>query len=112
MNTIRLTEQEFNSLIEESVKRVIEEGKWSDLLATGALGAGLTAGVVGTLTQDQKQSDYYPEEDNITMVSSDEPDYEDFEEVAPENPEDAWNINGVSESKIRDILRQEISKVL
>ena len=114
-NTIRLTEQEFNALIEESVKRVIAEGKFGkvgDWLGAAALGGSLAAGAAGTMMQDPKQSDYYPEEDNIAMVHQDDPDYGDFEEVAPEDPEDAWHIDGVSESKIRSILRQEISKVL
>ena len=111
--TLRLTEQEFNTLIEESVKNAINEIKWGDIgngLAAGALGAGLTAGAVGTLTQDPKQSDYWQEEEDIRPLTNVD-DY-DFETDAPEVPEDAWKLNGVSESKIRRIVRNELYKVL
>ena len=115
-NTIRLTEQEFNALIEESVRRIINEGKWGkvgDWLGAAALGGSLAAGAAGTMMQDPKQSNYYPQEDNITMVHPDDEDViDDFSIEAPEDEADAWKFESKFNSRLDRIIKEEISKVL
>ena len=122
-NTIRLTEQEFNTLISESVKRAIEEGKFGDFmkkagkgvantLAAGALGGSLAAGAIGTIAQEPKYSDTddVPSEEVVM-------DYED--EISPfdgEVDDSTFNKIKFKESKLNNriaqIIREEISKVL
>lgn len=122
-NTIRLTEQEFNTLIENSVKKVISEGKYGKLgnwLAAGALGGSLAAGGVGTVLQEPEHIHNAnkteitfpgtPEDEQVTqwMVSHNIED-------TPENRQEVWEKMCESKSKrinIDKIIREEISKVL
>lgn len=119
--TLRLTEQEFNTLIEESVKNAINEIKWGKVgnaLATGAMAASLAIPPVKMAMDSDKQSQYNdPQETEISMVSKDDNDERvtqwmidhDIEDT-PENRQDVWS--QMFESKIRRIVRSELSKVL
>lgn len=133
-NTIRLTEQEFNRLVEASVMQVLNEGKFGDFAMKvgkgigktalyGALGLGsLYAIDKGVENQEKYQQSLNrhasamqgPTEDAITKWIQDN-DMED----TPQNREIAWgHINNMlqNESKrnnrLSQIIREEISKVI
>ena len=135
-NTIRLNEQEFNKLIEESVKQVLSEGKFGDFakkvgkgVGTAALCGALGAGSLYCLDKGLENQERYeqqlnkdarmqlpPMEDEVSQWLEDH-NLED----TPKNREYAWDYlrdvsNHKNESKSHDrisqIIREEISKVL
>lgn len=116
-NEIRLTEQELYSIIKESVIETLNEGKWGkvgDWLSAGALGAGLTAGAVGTMVQDPKYSDDVDMPSHEITVQPDEDEYEFETDIDPkyaENDELRFNESKMSK-KIDRIIDEALSKVL
>jgi hypothetical protein len=128
-NTIRLTEQEFNALIEESVKRIINEGKWGDALknvgkkvgkGAAATAFALGAGALGVspLLDEPNHIDNGNPETEITMPSQEEKAIDWLEthgmEVNDENIAKVFNQLGESKfnSRLDRIIKEEISKVL
>jgi hypothetical protein len=133
-NVIRLTEQEFNALIQEAVTQVLNEGKFGDIAKNvgkglgktalyGALGAGLLYGANKGLENQER----YAQELNKQGLEMQGPSNDEVSqwitdhgmEDTPQNREVAWeyiNKQMQNESKQSDrlaqIIREEISKVL
>lgn len=120
-NKIRLNEQEFKTLIEESVKRIIKEGKYGkigDWLAAGALGGALAAGGVGSLAQKPQIT---KDKTEITAPVNRNDDEKVTQwmvdhniEDTPENREAVWSqmFESKMNNKINKIIREEIMKVI
>lgn len=131
-NVIRLTEQEFNQLIEEAVKQVISEGKFGNFarkvgkgIGKAALYGALGAGSLWSIDQGLQNQEKYEQEMNRQAMEMQYPTDNDVTkwiedhkmEDTPENREYAWKeLSGMNESKKHDrlarIIREEISKVI
>lgn len=134
-NTIRLTESEFNQLVEASVIAVLNEGKFGDFakkvgkgLGKAALAGACATGALYTADQGLDSMERYedelngqatelqgPSEDEITKFLRDHnmPDTESNREDARQYfIEFHGSANESRSRRLSQIIREEISKVL
>ena len=130
---VRLTESELKNIVETSVRRAIQEGAvnesgWKDW----AIGAGLTAGALGTLGTENPVSDAIYDRIDQQFADSDEagrafPEDREFLNSGGELPDDTigWEeANGVvepsdiedgriyGENRIRRAVMESIKKLM